>query len=79
MKVLKKDYFVNRLKNFEKYYLGWCDEYSLIADDNVKGPGGWIGRACGFFQGTIGDNSCYGYRSCYQVRRGEFEGRDASS
>ena len=40
--VLKKDYFVNRLKNFEKYYLGWCDEYSLTTDDNVKGLLDWF-------------------------------------
>lgn len=40
--VLKKDYFINRLKNFEKYYLGWCDEYSLTTDDNVKGLLDWF-------------------------------------
>ena len=40
--ILKKDYFVNRLKNFEKYYLGWCDEYSLTTDDNVKGLLDWF-------------------------------------
>jgi len=40
--ILKKDYFINRLKNFEKYYLGWCDEYSLTTDDNVKGLLDWF-------------------------------------
>jgi hypothetical protein len=40
--ILKKDYFINRLKNFEKYYLGWCDEYSLTTDDNVKGVLDWF-------------------------------------
>jgi hypothetical protein len=40
--ILKKDYFINRLKNFENYYLGWCDEYSLTTDDNVKGLLDWF-------------------------------------
>jgi hypothetical protein len=40
--ILKKDYFINRLKNFEKYYLGWCDEYSLKIDDNVCGILDWF-------------------------------------
>lgn len=40
--ILKKEYFINRLKNFEKYYLGWCDEYSLTTDDNVKGLLDWF-------------------------------------
>lgn len=40
--ILKKDYFINRLKNFEKYYLGWCDEYSLSINDNVYGGLDWI-------------------------------------
>jgi len=40
--ILKKDYFINRLKNFEKYYLGWCDEYSLSIDNDVKGLLDWF-------------------------------------
>lgn len=40
--ILKKDYFINRLKNFEKYYLGWCDEYSISTNDDVKGLLDWI-------------------------------------
>ena len=40
--ILKKDYFVNRLKNLERYYLGWCDEVSIKTDDNVKGLMDWI-------------------------------------
>ncbi len=40
--ILKKDYFIGRLKNFEKYYLGWCDEYSLKTDDNVEGLLDWF-------------------------------------
>lgn len=39
--VLKKDYFINRLGNLEKYYLGWCDEYRISTDDNVKGLLDW--------------------------------------
>lgn len=40
--ILKKDYFINRLKNFEKYYTDWCDEYSLNTDDNVMGLMDWF-------------------------------------
>lgn len=40
--ILKKDYFINRLENFKKYYLGWCDEYSLTIDDDVKGLLDWF-------------------------------------
>jgi hypothetical protein len=40
--ILKKDYFINRLKNLERYYLGWCDEVSIKTDDNVKGLLDWI-------------------------------------
>jgi hypothetical protein len=40
--ILKRDYFISRLKNFEKYYLGWCDEYSISTDDKVKGLLDWI-------------------------------------
>lgn len=34
--ILKKDYFINRLKNMEKYYGNWC-ECHFNADENVKG------------------------------------------
>lgn len=34
--ILKKDYFINRLKNMEKYYGNWC-ECHFNADKNVKG------------------------------------------
>jgi len=34
--ILKKDYFINRLKNIEKYYGNWC-ECHFNADENVKG------------------------------------------
>lgn len=40
--VLKKDYFVNRLQNFEKYYTSWYDEYSLTTNDDVKGLLDWF-------------------------------------
>lgn len=40
--ILKQDWFINRLKNFEKYYTGWCDEYYFNADDNVKGVLDWF-------------------------------------
>jgi hypothetical protein len=34
--ILKQDYFINKLKNLEKY-ADWCDEYYLYADSNIKG------------------------------------------
>ena len=34
--ILKQDYFINKLKNLEKY-ADWCDEYYLYADNNIKG------------------------------------------
>lgn len=39
---LKQDWFINRLKNFEKYYTGWCDEYNLNADNDVIGLLDWF-------------------------------------
>jgi len=42
--ILKKDYFINRLKNFEKYYTDWYDECSLTTDDSVKGLLDWFNK-----------------------------------
>ena len=40
--ILKKDYFINRLKNFENYYTSWYDECSLTTNDNIKGLLDWF-------------------------------------
>jgi len=40
--ILKKDYFINRLKNFENYYTNWYDEYSLTTNDDIKGLLDWF-------------------------------------
>lgn len=40
--ILKKDYFINRLKNFENYYTDWYNEYSLTTNDNIKGLLDWF-------------------------------------
>lgn len=34
--ILKQDYFINKLKNLEKY-ADWCDEYYLYEDNSIKG------------------------------------------
>lgn len=39
---LKKDFFKSRLKNFENYYVNWCDEYSLTTNDNIHGCLDWF-------------------------------------
>lgn len=40
--ILKKDYFLNRLKHLEKYYTSWCDECHFNTDEDVKGALGYF-------------------------------------
>ncbi|KAL7517481.1 hypothetical protein ACHAWX_002400 [Stephanocyclus meneghinianus] len=35
--------------------------------DTVKGTSGYYGYACAFFQGIVGNDSCYEYGACYQA------------
>lgn len=40
--ILKKDYFIDRLKHLEKYYTNWCDECYFDTDENIKGALGYF-------------------------------------
>jgi len=34
--ILKKDYFLDRLKHLEKYYTNWCDECYFDTNETIK-------------------------------------------
>jgi len=40
--ILKKDYFLDRLKHLEKYYTNWCDECYFDTNETIKGALGYF-------------------------------------
>jgi hypothetical protein len=40
--ILKKDFFLNRLKHLQNYYMDWCDECHIDTDNSVKGALGYF-------------------------------------